>query len=108
MWTFVRVEGVEPTNNVAERTIRHAVLYRKGCFGTRSEEGSRLLERILTVVATLRQQKRNVMDYLTDASMRAMVGLQLSQQNGADKRPLDIKWNRRNIVMFPPSPKKVE
>ena len=74
LWTFVRVEGVEPTNNVAERTIRHAVLYRKGCFGTQSDEGSRFVERILTVVATLRQQKRNVMDYLTEACRRALVG----------------------------------
>jgi len=74
LWTFVRVEGVEPTNNAAERTIRHAVLYRKGCFGTQSEAGSRFVERILTVVATLRQQKRNVMDYLTEACSRALVG----------------------------------
>jgi len=65
MWTFVRVEGLEPTNNTAERAIRHAVLYRKGCFGTHSETGSRFVERILTVVATLRQQGRNVMEYLT-------------------------------------------
>jgi transposase len=43
LWTFARVEGVEPTNNVAERTIRHAVLYRKGCFGTQSEAGSRFV-----------------------------------------------------------------
>jgi transposase len=74
LWTFVRVEGVEPTNNAAERAIRHAVLYRKGCFGTQSEAGSRFVERILTVVATLRQQERNVMEYLTEACARAMVG----------------------------------
>jgi transposase len=74
LWTFVRVEGVEPTNNVAERSIRHAVLYRKGCFGTQSETGSRFVERILTVVATLRQQNRNVMEYLTEACRRALVG----------------------------------
>ena len=74
LWTFVRAENVEPTNNTAERTIRHAVLYRKGCFGTQSEAGSRFVERILTVVATLRQQKRNVMDYLTEACSRALVG----------------------------------
>jgi len=74
LWTFVRVEGVEPTNNVAERSIRHAVLYRKGCFGTQSEAGSRFVERILTVAATLRQQNRNVMDYLTEACRRALLG----------------------------------
>jgi transposase len=74
LWTFARVEGVEPTNNAAERAIRHAVIYRKGCFGSQSERGSRFVERMLTVVATLRQQKRNVMDYLTEACRRAIVG----------------------------------
>ena len=74
LWTFARVEGVEPTNNTAERTVRPAVLYRKGCFGTQSAAGSRFVERIFTVVATLRQQGRNVMDYLTIACARAQVG----------------------------------
>lgn len=74
LWTFVRVEGVEPTNNSAERALRHAVLYRKGCFGTQSDAGSRFVERILTVVATLRRQERNVMEYLTEACARAQAG----------------------------------
>lgn len=74
LWTFARIEGVEPTNNVAERTVRPAVLYRKGCFGTQSAAGSRFVERIFTVVATLRQQGRNVMDYLTLTCRRAQVG----------------------------------
>ena len=51
LWTFVRVEGIEPTNNEAERSLRHAVLYRKTSGGTDSESGSRFVERILTVVA---------------------------------------------------------
>jgi transposase len=72
LWTFVRVEGVEPTNNVAERTIRPAVLYRKGSFGTHSAEGSRFIERVWTVVATLRQQNRNVLEYLTRACRAAL------------------------------------
>jgi transposase len=74
LWTFARIEGVEPTNNTAERTVRPAVLYRKGCFGTQSAAGSRFVERIFTVVATLRQQRRNVMDYLTLACVRAQAG----------------------------------
>jgi transposase len=65
LWTFVRVEGIEPTNNEAERSLRHAVLYRKTSGGTDSESGSRFVERILTVVATCRQQNINVLDYLT-------------------------------------------
>jgi transposase len=67
MWTFVRVEGVEPTNNLGERQVRHGVIWRKICFGTQSEAGSRFAERIMTVVSTLKQQKRNVLDYLTEA-----------------------------------------
>jgi len=67
LWTFVRVEGVEPTNNFGERQVRPGVLWRNGSFGTQSEAGSRFVERIMTVVATLRQQDRNVLDYLTEA-----------------------------------------
>ena len=76
LWTFSRIEGVEPTNNVAERTIRHAVLYRKGCFGTQSDAGSRFVERIFTVVATLRLQRRNVLESLTQTCERAQAGQQ--------------------------------
>lgn len=67
LWTFVRIEGVEPTNNLAERQIRPHVLWRNRSFGTQSEAGSRFAERIITVVATLKQQDRNVLDYLTEA-----------------------------------------
>jgi transposase len=65
LWTFVRVEGVEPTNNHAERALRHGVIYRKLSGGTASESGSRFVERMLTVVATCRQQDINVLEYLT-------------------------------------------
>src|SRR3954451_11987312 len=65
LWTFMRVEGVEPTNNAAERALRHAVLWRRISGGTDSTDGSRFVERMLTVVATCRQQKRNVLDYLS-------------------------------------------
>jgi transposase len=73
LWTFVYTEGVEPTNNLAERDLRHAVIWRKTSFGTQSEEGSRFVERILSVVMSLRKQERNVLDYLTaalDAQLR--------------------------------------
>ena len=65
LWTFVRVKGVEPTNNHAERALRHGVIYRKTSGGTESEAGSRFVERMLTVVATCRQQEVHVLDYLT-------------------------------------------
>jgi len=67
LWTFVHVHGVEPTNNAAERAVRPGVLWRKGCFGTDSAEGSRFAERIMTVSATCRQQKRNVLEFLVQA-----------------------------------------
>jgi transposase len=74
LWTFVQVEGVEPTNNTAERSIRPGVLWRKGSFGTQSEEGSRFVESMMTVVATLKQQQRNVFAYLTAACEAALHG----------------------------------
>jgi transposase len=67
LWTFVTTEGVEPTNNAAERALRPAVLWRKGCFGTRSVEGSRFVERMLTVSATCAQHNRHLLTFLTEA-----------------------------------------
>lgn len=67
LWTFVVTEGVEPTNNHAERVLRRAVLWRRRSFGCHSAEGCRFVERILTVVQTLRQQKRSVLAFLTEA-----------------------------------------
>lgn len=67
LWTFAFVEGVEPTNNHAERLLRGAVLWRKGSFGSGSEGGCRFVERILTVVQTLRLQGRPVLTYLYEA-----------------------------------------
>jgi hypothetical protein len=64
-WTFVWVEGIEPTNNDAERVLRHAVLWRKSSGGTDSGAGSRFVERMLSVVATCRQRNRNVLELLT-------------------------------------------
>jgi transposase len=74
LWTFVYVEGVEPTNNEGERRLRHGVMWRKTSFGTDSPNGSRFVERILTVVTTLRMQKRNVLDYLTEACEASLHG----------------------------------
>jgi len=67
LWTFARVGGIEPTNNAAEREVRHAVCWRKTSFGTDSETGSRFVERILTVLASCRRQGRNVLEFLTTA-----------------------------------------
>lgn len=74
MWLFVTVEGVEPTNNAAERAIRPAVLWRRSSFGTQSVAGSTFVARMLTVVTTLRSQRRSVLEYLTDACLAARYG----------------------------------
>jgi transposase len=74
LWTVVRHEGVEPTSNAAERAIRPGVLWRKGSFGTQRAEGSRFVEAMMTVVATLKQQHRNVLDYLTAACEATLRG----------------------------------
>jgi transposase len=76
-WTFARAQGVEPTNNVAERAVRHAVIWRGISGVTDSINGSRFVERMLTVIATCRQQGRNVLDYLTscfEAKQRSQPG----------------------------------
>jgi transposase len=67
LWTFARVEGVEPTNNFMERLVRLAVLWRRRSFGCNSVVGCRFVERILTVVQTCRLRERNVLEYLTHA-----------------------------------------
>ena len=64
LWLFAGIAGVEPTNNHAERILRMGVLWRKNAFGCQSESGCRFVERILTVVQTLRLQKRSVLDFL--------------------------------------------
>lgn len=74
LWTFVALEGIEPTNNHAERCLRRAVLWRRRSFGTQSEAGSQFVARVLTAVTTLRLQKRDVLDYLTLVCAAAIRG----------------------------------
>ena len=73
LWTFVQVKGVEPTNNTSESDPPRCTL-RKGSFGTQSAEGSRFVESLMTVVATLKQQQRSVLEYLTTACEAALRG----------------------------------
>lgn len=65
VWRFVEMEGVEPTNNLAERDLRPAVIWRKTSLFTQSERGNRYAERMLTVVSTCKKQKKNVFRMLT-------------------------------------------
>jgi transposase len=76
LWTFVEQEGIEPTNNIAERIIRSLVIWRKTSFGTQSARGTLYLERIMTVAATCRLQKRNVLEFVTDAIKAYLTGTQ--------------------------------
>ena len=67
LWTFSRVEGIEPTNNAAEPALRKAVLWRKNSFGSASRTGSLFVERMLTVCESLRAQGRSILDFLVGA-----------------------------------------
>jgi len=67
LFTFIFYEGVEPTNNIAERGIRPAVQWRKICFGNRSDNGAVLTSRLLTVTRTCWLQKRNPLEFLVEA-----------------------------------------
>jgi Transposase IS66 family len=66
LWTFLRVQGIAPTNNAAGRALLHAVLRRKSSGGTASEWGTGFIERVLSAAAGCRQRRRNVLAYLTD------------------------------------------
>lgn len=61
------MEGVAPTNNAAERALRPAVLWRKGCFGARSAEGCRFVERLVRVGATCAVRGQPLCAFLTEA-----------------------------------------
>jgi transposase len=74
LWRFFAVPGLEPTNNSAERALRHPVIWRRSSHGTQSDLGSRFVERILTVVETCRQQQRSVFDFLRDALLAYRTG----------------------------------
>jgi transposase len=70
-----KTEGVEPTNNAVERAIRPGVLWRTGSFGTQRAQGGRFVEAMMTVVATLKQQHRHILAYMTEACQAAYLGL---------------------------------
>jgi transposase len=75
LWRFVVVEGLEPTNNHAERLLRRGVLWRKNAFGSASARGLRFVERLLSVVQTLRLQQRPVLEFLVQSLVAHRAGL---------------------------------
>ncbi len=74
LWTFVEVEGVEPTNNRAERGLRHAVIYRKLSQGNRSEHGALATERLLSAAISCRLQGRSLFAYLVEVTQASIRG----------------------------------
>jgi len=67
LWTFLEIQGIEPTNNAAERALRPAVIQRKVSHGIQSRQGAICRSRLLTVTTTLRQQGRDVWQFLEQA-----------------------------------------
>jgi hypothetical protein len=67
LWTFLEQEGIEPTNNAAERALRQSVIQRKISHGVQSRQGAICRSRLLTVTTTLRQQGRDLWQFLEQA-----------------------------------------
>jgi transposase len=74
LWTFVEQPGVEPTNNRAERGLRHAVIYRKLSQGSRCERGALATERLLSAAVTCRLQGRSLFAYLVEVTQASIRG----------------------------------
>jgi transposase len=94
LFLFTRVEGVEPTNNRAERALRPVVLWRKGSFGTWSAAGSRFVERMMTVVMTLRLRRASVLAYIGAVCLAADRGdpIPSMMKSRARDGPVNDKW----------------
>jgi transposase len=69
LWTFTKVAGMEPTNNLAERDLRKLVIWRKKSYGTRSERGKRFVERITTIGQTLKKQGKAILSTIQESVM---------------------------------------
>jgi transposase len=74
LFAFLEYPGVEPTNNAAERALRHAVIWRKGSFGNQSEKGEVATPRLLTVARTCVMQRRNTLEFLSESVRRHRAG----------------------------------
>jgi transposase len=74
MWTFIETEGIEPTNNVAERAVRPVVIHRKTSLGSQSDRGSRFVERMQTASATLKLTGRSLRDFVVDVANHVLGG----------------------------------
>lgn len=75
LWLYTFLEGVEPTNNSAERVLRPGVRWRRVSFGSQSPRGSQFVARTLTVIETCRRQGRHLLEVLTSCVSNSMLGL---------------------------------
>ena len=104
LWTFLYIEGVEPTNNLAERALRPMVIWRKLSGGTQSEWGNRLNERLQTVVFTLKQRMQNVFEYLTSRFQEFIRAGPISVNSWLHMRRLLSFFMSINRSDVPPTP----
>ena len=74
LWTFLRIPGMEPTNNQAERDLRPMVLWRKKSLGTKGPSGQAFVTIVGSLVQSLRKQGRSILAFLTDALTSALNG----------------------------------
>lgn len=81
LWTFLEHEGVDPTNNRAERSLRFGVLWRKCSLGTQSDKGNRWVERILSVKETCRLRGKPTFPLLVECLESYFAG-----------NPVDVSW----------------
>jgi transposase len=105
LWRFASTPGLEPTNNLAERMLRPAVIWRKKSFGSVSQGGCHYASRMLSVIQTLRLRKRSVLEYLSEAVSAHRRGLPAPLLSGRRrgqeqtlKLPLRSPENRRKIA----------
>lgn len=94
LWRFAEREGVEPTNNEAERALRHAVVWEKISLGTWSDWGCRFVERIESLVATSRQRGESVLEMLTAAIRAYRAGKKRRP------RPTKLQMQARRAAQF--------
>jgi transposase len=64
LFTFLRVPNVPPTNNHAEQSLRHMVIFRKICFGTRSDAGLKTHSILPTLLQTAKRQGVHPREFL--------------------------------------------
>jgi hypothetical protein len=89
LWTFLDVEGIEPTNNASEGALRATVIWRKHLFGSQSTRGSRFVETVPTVIETCPRPARHSLDDLTAAlQATSPVNRGLRSSPGCERLPL--------------------